>query len=178
MLPKNPNKELEFKQENLKQIHVAGGCFWGVDAYLERIVGVYSTESGYANGHNAGEVTYKEVCTGTTGHAEVVLVTYDTTKITLAELLQVFYSLIDPTILNRQADDIGTQYRTGIYYVAEEDKEVALAVTEQVRPSYAKPIVTEIVPLVNYYPAEEYHQNYLEKNPTGYCHISFDSLPQ
>jgi peptide methionine sulfoxide reductase msrA/msrB len=150
MLPENPNKKLQFNKEDLKQIHVAGGCFWGVDAYLALTPGVYSTESGYANGFDPGPVTYEEVCKGTTGHSEAVLVTYDTTKLTLSELLKVFFSIIDPTTLNRQAGDIGTQYRTGIYYTNEEDKEIATEVLTAEQKNHQKPIVTEILPLENY----------------------------
>ena len=173
MLPKNPNKELHFNKDDLNEIHVAGGCFWGVDAYMERIVGVYSTESGYANGLNSGNVTYKEVCTGTTGYTEAVRIIYDTTKISLQNLLHIFFSIIDPTTLNRQANDIGTQYRTGIYYTKDDDYNIIKNVINIEQQKYEKKVVTEVMPLKNYCKAEEYHQNYLEKNPNGYCHIRF-----
>ena len=176
MLPPNPNKELSFDINNLKELYIAGGCFWGVDAYLARVPGVYSTESGYANGHEAGQVTYKEVCTGTTGHTEAVYLKYDPTKVTLDKVLDEFFSIIDPTTLNRQANDIGSQYRTGIYLTdktSEEDKAVILNKIKVIQQQYDKPVVTEVVPLSNYCPAEEYHQDYLDKNPGGYCHISF-----
>ena len=176
MLPPNPNKDLTFDTNHLKEIYLAGGCFWGVDAYLARVPGVYSTESGYANGHAAGPVSYKEVCTGTTGHTEAVYLTYDPTKVTLDKVLDEFFSVIDPTTLNRQANDIGTQYRTGIYTTAKntaEEIEVIQNKIKMVQTKYDKPVVTEVLPLVNYCPAEDYHQDYLEKNPGGYCHIHF-----
>ena len=171
MLPKNINKELKFDQANLREIYLAGGCFWGVDAYMARVPGVYSTESGYANGNTVGEITYKEVCTGTTGHAEAVYLKYDTTKITLEQILQEFFEIIDPTTLNRQAGDTGPQYRTGVYYTNTEDLQTIQEVITQKQQMYPKEIVTEVLPLQNYCPAEEYHQDYLEKNPGGYCHI-------
>ena len=173
MLPPNPNEKLTFDPANLKEIYLAGGCYWGVDAYMERVVGVYATESGFANGHNAGAVTYEEVCTGKTGHTEAVYTQYDVTKISLEQLLEAFFEIIDPTVLNRQANDIGTQYRTGIYFTDPADKAVIEQFVASKQPSYNKPIVTEVLPLANYYPAHEAHQNYLEKNPNGYCHIHF-----
>lgn len=173
MLPKNLNKQLSFEKENLKEIYLAGGCFWGVDAYMARVVGVYSTESGYANGHTQGPVSYEDVCKGITGHTEAVYIKYDITKISLESLLLSFFEIIDPTTLNRQAADIGTQYRTGIYYTNEGDLSIIKGVVSQVQAKYTAQIVTEVMPLLNYTPAEDYHQNYLEKNPNGYCHISF-----
>ncbi|MCL1994683.1 MAG: peptide-methionine (S)-S-oxide reductase MsrA [Defluviitaleaceae bacterium] len=155
----------------MREIYLAGGCFWGVDAYMARVRGVYSTESGYANGFDADPTTYKEVCTGTTGHTEAVYLKYDITKITLAQLLQEFFSVVDPTTLNRQAGDVGTQYRTGIYYTNPDDLQTIQQAIELQQQNYSKQIVTEVMPLQNYCPAEEYHQNYLEKNPGGYCHI-------
>ena len=173
MLPENKNKNLQFDQENLKEIYLAGGCFWGVDAYMERIIGVYSTQSGYANGFSDKPITYEELCKGHTGFAETVKVIYDETKISFKQLLSKFFEIIDPTILNRQAGDIGTQYRTGIYYLFDSDRKIAQDFIEEEQKKYEATIVTEVLPLKNYYPAEEYHQNYLEKNPNGYCHISF-----
>lgn len=173
MLPENPNKKLKFNEDNLREIYLAGGCFWGVDAYLARVPGVYRTESGYANGHKEPPVTYREVCTGKTGYAEAVYILYDHTKITLEALLDEFFEIIDPTVLNRQANDIGTQYRTGIYFVAPEDKEIIDRVMIRQQEKYSLPIVTEVQKIDNYCPAEEYHQDYLEKNPGGYCHITF-----
>ena len=137
---------------------------------MKRVLGVYETESGYANG-NTKNPTYEEVYTDDTGYVEVVRVVYDTTKITLLRVLKEFFDIFDPTTLNRQAGDIGTRYRSGIYYTDEADKDVIEAFVQKVQRNYKDPIVTEILPLENYYPAEEYHQNYLEKNPDGYCHV-------
>jgi len=173
MLPENKNRNLQFDKENLKEIYLAGGCFWGVDAYIERVIGVYSTQSGYANGFEDKPITYEELCKGHTGFAETVKVLYDETKISFEQLLIQFFEIIDPTILNRQAGDIGTQYRTGIYYLDDYHKEIAENFIKDQQKNYKSSIVTEVLPLKNYYPAEEYHQNYLEKNPNGYCHISF-----
>ena len=154
----------------MKEIYFAGGCFWGVEEYMSRIKGVIDTEVGYANGTKENP-TYQEVCTGTTGHAETVQVKYDENVISLEELLNKFWNIIDPTLLNRQGADIGNQYRTGIYYVDEEDLEVINKTLEEQKKKYTKPIVTEIMPLKCFYRAEEYHQDYLKKNPGGYCHI-------
>lgn len=173
MLPENKNKQLSFEKENLREIYLAGGCFWGVDAYIERVLGVYSTESGYANGFEDKPITYEELCKGHTGFAEAIKVLYDETKISFEELLLEFFSVIDPTTLNRQAADVGTQYRTGIYYLDTSHKDRAESFIKGEQLKYKLPIVTEVLPLENYYRAEEYHQNYLEKNPKGYCHISF-----
>ncbi|MCL1924209.1 MAG: peptide-methionine (S)-S-oxide reductase MsrA [Defluviitaleaceae bacterium] len=173
MLPENKNKGLEFDKANLKEIYLAGGCFWGVDAYIERIIGVYSTESGYANGFENKPISYEELCKGHTGFAETVKVLYDSTKISFEDLLKEFFKIIDPTTLNRQAGDIGTQYRTGIYYVNDTQKHIAENFIKEQQPNYIFPIVTEVLPIESYYRAEEYHQDYLEKNPNGYCHINF-----
>ncbi|NLK44147.1 MAG: peptide-methionine (S)-S-oxide reductase MsrA [Tissierellia bacterium] len=154
----------------MKEIYLAGGCFWGVEEYMSRIDGVVDTEVGYANGTKANP-TYEEVCTGTTGHAETTYIKYDEKIISLEELLTRFWNIIDPTLLNRQGPDIGNQYRTGIYYVDEEDLYLINKTLEEQKTKYTKPIVTEILPLKSFYKAEEYHQDYLKKNPGGYCHI-------
>ncbi len=158
----------------LKEIALAGGCFWGVDEYFSRKKGVISTKAGYANGIKENP-TYNEVCTGRTGHAETVLVKYDEAVITLTEILEKFFKVIDPTILNRQGNDRGTQYRTGIYYLDEADIPKIEEFIESKRSEYSAPIVTEILPLKNFYDAEEYHQDYLKKNPRGYCHIDLNA---
>jgi len=158
----------------LKEIALAGGCFWGVDEYFSRKKGVISTKAGYANGIKENP-TYNEVCTGRTGHAETVLVKYDEAVITLEEILEKFFKVIDPTILNRQGNDRGTQYRTGIYYLDEADIPKIEEFIESKRSEYSAPIVTEILPLKNFYDAEEYHQDYLKKNPRGYCHIDLNA---
>lgn len=158
----------------MKEIALAGGCFWGVDEYFSRKKGVISTKAGYANGIKENP-TYKEVCTGRTGHAETVLVQYDEALITLTEILEKFFKVIDPTILNRQGNDIGTQYRTGIFYIDEADVTAITAFIDLKRKDYKAQIVTEVVPLKNFYDAEEYHQDYLKKNPRGYCHIDLNA---
>ncbi|MGL5257432.1 MAG: peptide-methionine (S)-S-oxide reductase MsrA [Proteocatella sp.] len=158
-----------------KEIYIAGGCFWGIQEYYSRVSGVKESVSGYANGYKDSP-TYKEVCTGDTGHVETVKVVYDSEVVTLRELIEKFFKIVDPTQLNRQANDIGSQYRNGIYYVDETDKVVIEEVIESKRNEYSKPIVTEVQILDKFYLAEEYHQDYLKKNPGGYCHISFDDM--
>lgn len=157
----------------MKKIVLAGGCFWGVEEYFSRIDGVTNTEVGYANG-NSENPTYEQVCTKTTGFAEVVYITYDESKVSLEHILQKYWDIIDPTLLNQQGHDIGPQYRTGIYYIDKNDITTILKSKEEVQKKYTKSIVTEIEPLNNYYSGEEYHQKYLKKNPNGYCHIKFD----
>ena len=173
MLPYNKNLDLDFASENLRTIYLAGGCFWGTDAYMARVHGVAKTESGYANGDTPLPVTYKEVYTDETGYAEVVKVEYDITKTKLATVLDEFFSITNPTTLNKQANDIGTRYRSGIYYVDESDIPEIEAAIGRVQTKFEAPIVTTIEPLKNYQAAEEYHQNYLDKNPDGYCHVVF-----
>lgn len=158
----------------MKEIALAGGCFWGVDEYFSRKKGVISTKAGYANGIKENP-TYNEVCTGRTGHAETVLVKYDEAVISLTDVLEKFFKVIDPTILNRQGNDRGTQYRTGIYYLDEADIPKIEEFIESKRKDYSAPIVTEVMPLKNFYDAEEYHQDYLKKNPRGYCHIDLNA---
>lgn len=150
---------------------LAGGCFWCLDAVYQRLEGVISIECGYSNGKKANP-TYEDVCSGTTGHAEVVKITYDTSKISYQELLEVFWRIHDPTTLNRQGNDIGTQYRSGIYYQNEAQRIIAVASKEAVSSSglWEGKLVTEIVPLSNYYSAEEYHQDYFNNHPENqYC---------
>lgn len=149
------------------QIYLAGGCFWGVEKYLANQDGVTATEVGYANGTDINP-TYEDVCTGLTGHAETVKVDYTGE---LATLLAAFYKVINPTILNRQGPDVGTQYRTGIFYTTENEREIAQKSLSELAKEYDEPIVVELLPLTSYYRAEEYHQKYLDKNPGGYCHI-------
>lgn len=154
----------------LRDIYFAGGCFWGLQKYFSLVGDVTDTEVGYANGVIA-EPTYEAVCSGNTGHAETVKITYDDDITSLEHLLTMFYQVIDPTSLNRQGNDIGTQYRTGIYYADESDKMVLIQSLRELQKQYAQPLAVEVLPLKNYYRAEEYHQNYLKKNPGGYCHI-------
>jgi len=154
----------------MKEIYLAGGCFWGVDEYFSRIEGVVETNVGYANGSKL-EPTYKEVCTGLTGHTETTYIKYDESKVSLEHLIERLFRIIDPTLLNRQGGDIGNQYRTGIYYTDDSDLEVIVKVKNEEQKKYKDPIVTEILQLKYYYLAEEYHQDYLKKNPGGYCHV-------
>ena len=158
------------KEENLHTIYLAGGCFWGLEAYVQKLPGVYDAEVGYANG-DTEEPTYEQVCYEDTGHAETVKVVYDTTRITTEQLLAAFFKVVDPTSVDKQGNDRGSQYRSGIYYADEADKAVAEAAIAAQQEQYTDPIATEVLPLDNYYPAEEYHQDYLDKNPGGYCHI-------
>ena len=154
----------------MKEITLAGGCFWGVEKFLSLIPGVVETNVGYANGRTENP-TYEEVCHRNTGHAEAVQVRYDPTLLSLSFLLEQFFKVIDPTAVNRQGNDVGTQYRTGIYYADEEDRPVVENALKALQNDTIGPVAVECLPLFNYHPAEEYHQNYLEKNPSGYCHI-------
>lgn len=173
-LPWNPNMDIEFREENLKTIWLAGGCFWGLEAFMARVPGVADAVSGYANGGTENP-SYEQVIAGS-GHAETVEVKYDPDMITLDELLNYFFRVINPTILNQQGFDIGIQYRTGIYYDDEDDLRFIEKAVDIEQENQRAEIVTEVLPLVHFYPAEEYHQDYLEKNPTGYCHIDLDKL--
>ena len=174
ILPINPNLDLDFSASELKEIYLAGGCFWGVEAYMARVPGVAETSVGYANGTTENP-TYEAVCRGNTGHAETVHVRYDPKRLTLADLLRQFFQIIDPTVRNRQGNDFGSQYRTAIYYLDPVDVEVIRAVLAEEQQKYERPIVTEVEPLRSYTLAEEYHQKYLEQNQIGYGHISFES---
>jgi len=159
----------------MKKIVLAGGCFWGVEAYFKRVKGILATKSGYANGKTK-EVTYKDVCTGETGYVEACCLEYDEKILQLKMILDHLFRIIDPTSLNKQGGDIGTQYRTGIYYIDLKDKGIVKQYIEDQGSSYSKPIVVEIEKLDKFYDAEEYHQEYLEKNPNGYCHVDFSLL--
>lgn len=154
----------------MKEVYLAGGCFWGMQAYFDLRNGIEKTVVGYANG-NTENPTYQQVCTNTTGFAETLYIKYDENEMPLNKLLDEFWKAIDPTLLNRQGGDTGTQYRTGIYYVDGEDLKIINKSLEKEALKYSKPIVTEVLPLKNFYEAEKYHQKYLEKNPGGYCHI-------
>lgn len=153
-----------------REIYLAGGCFWGMEHYMKQIVGVVETEVGFANGHTQ-RPTYKEVYTDETGHAETVRVVYDDETVDLPFLLELFFHAIDPTSLNRQGEDEGTRYRTGIYYTDDGDRAVIDAAMERERLRHAESVVVEVEPLRVFFPAEEYHQDYLDKNPAGYCHL-------
>ena len=152
-------------------IYFAGGCFWGTEHFFKQIEGVSATEVGYANGHIKNP-TYEQVVQNNTGFAETVKVAYDPETVDLNRLLDLYFKSIDPTSLNQQGNDRGTQYRTGIYYTQEDQLPLIKQAIATVAKQYAKPIVVEVTPLQNFYTAEEYHQDYLDKNPNGYCHIS------
>lgn len=155
---------------SVKEIYFAGGCFWGTEHFFKQIRGVIETEVGYANG-NIENPTYEEVYTDKTGFAEVVKVRYDENIISLEKLLVLFFKTIDPTSLNKQGNDVGTRYRVGIYYTDEKDRSIIIEKLSDLQKSYSSPIVIENEPLKKFYGGEEYHQNYLDKNPNGYCHI-------
>jgi len=154
----------------MKTIVFAGGCFWGIEAYFKKIDGVVSTEVGYANGTTENP-DYRTVCRGGTGFAEACKVEYDESRLSLETLLDAFWKVIDPTVIDRQGPDIGNQYRTGIYFTDTTDLESILKSRDNEQKNQRERIVTEIQPLQNFYEAEEYHQDYLDKNPGGYCHI-------
>lgn len=156
--------------EQMKHIYLAGGCFWGTEHFFKQIAGVVSTETGFANGHT-DRPTYEQVYTDATGYAETVHVMYDPSQVTLARLLRMFFVAIDPTSLNRQGHDQGTRYRTGVYYTDASDRPVIDQVFAEEQTKYAQPLVVEREPLKNFYPADEYHQDYLDKHPDGYCHL-------
>lgn len=161
----------------MKQIYLAGGCFWGMQAYFDNIVGVKATQVGYANG-DIKNPTYELVCKQTTGFAETIRVEYDESVVNLAFLLNMYFKVIDPTTLNRQGNDKGSQYRSGIYYVDEDDKNVISKALLDLQKETSGKVVVENLPLKNYYPAEQYHQDYLKYNPFGYCHISKEKIEE
>lgn len=161
--------------ENENVIYFAGGCFWGVEHLMQSIPGVIDARSGYANGTGEKDADYKTVCTGKTGFRETVRVEYDPEKVSLENLLLAYFYIVDPTVQNRQGEDIGTQYQTGIYYTNDHAGETVERIAE-IEKSGCSPFYVEIGPLRNFYPAEEYHQNYLEKNPGGYCHIPREEM--
>ena len=152
-------------------ITLGGGCFWCTEAVFVRVKGVLDVESGYCNGQTI-DPSYEDVCSGRTGHAEVVKLVYDPAQVSTRELLEIFFVIHDPTTLNAQGNDHGTQYRSGIYFSESGQQEVARSVIAELTQSgiYSRPIVTEMLPLANYWPAEAYHQDFFERNPDqGYC---------
>lgn len=153
-----------------KTIYFAGGCFWGVQAYFQRIQGVISTRVGYANGSTENP-TYEDVCHRNTGHAETVEVVYDDNLLNLNKLMQYFFRIIEPTSLNKQGNDVGVQYRTGVYFIDLQDEKIIANSIAMEQYKYQQPIVVENLPLQRFNLAEDYHQDYLYKNPQGYCHI-------
>ena len=157
----------------MKEIYFAGGCFWGTEHYFKLVNGVIETEVGYANGHTDNP-TYQDVCTDKTGFAETVRIVYDPEVISLEFLTEMYFMAIDPTSINQQGHDKGTQYRTGIYYTDEADVPTLQAVYRRVQAQVKLRLAVELLPLKNFYPAEEYHQDYLDKNPDGYCHLPLE----
>ncbi len=158
----------------LHTIYLAGGCYWGVEKYMSNVPGVKETEVGFANGH-VDAPAYAQVKKGDTGHAETVRVVYDDAVIPLDKLLRLFLRIIDPTSFEKQGEDVGNQYRTGIYWV-EADEAVVRAELDKLQQQYAAPIVVEACELESFYPAEEYHQKYLDKTPGGYCHVPWEEI--
>ena len=156
-------------------IYLAGGCFWGVEAFISRLKGVNQTEVGYANGHDLAP-TYEKVCSGKTGHAETVKATYNPEIITLEEILENFFKIIDPYSKNRQGADVGTQYRTGIYWQENSQKDIVLKFLKAKQLESPKRIVVEARAIGSFYPAEAYHQKYLERNPQGHCHVDLNLI--
>lgn len=153
-----------------KEIYLAGGCFWGTEHFFKQITGVVETETGFANGYTSAP-TYEQVYTDTTGYAETVRVVYAPEQVSLEFLLHMFFMAIDPTSLNKQGHDEGTRYRTGIYYTDDADRLTIDQVFAEEQTKYAQPMVVEREKLVIFYPADEYHQDYLDKHPDGYCHL-------
>jgi peptide-methionine (S)-S-oxide reductase len=155
----------------LQEIVLGGGCFWCTEAVFKEVRGVTDVESGYSNGETQ-RPSYEDVCTGRTGHNEVVKLTYDPAQVSTRQLLEIFFVVHDPTQLNRQGNDVGTQYRSGIYFTTPEQKQVAEDMLRMIGQEklFSRSVVTEVQPLANYWPAEDYHQDFFEKNPTqGYC---------
>lgn len=152
---------------------LAGGCFWCLEAVFDQVTGVSDVVSGYAGGHLANP-TYQQVCTGATGHAEVVQVTFDPAVISFTDLLHIFFTIHDPTTLNRQGGDVGTQYRSAVFYHDEAQKTASQAVIQEMEAEqvWKDPIVTQVVPIAEFFAAEEYHQEYFARNPgQGYCQV-------
>ena len=160
---------------NMRTICLAGGCYWGVEKYCSNIAGVVETEVGFANGH-IDAPAYVQVKKGDTGHAETVRVVYDADVLPLEKLLRLFFRIIDPTSFEQQGEDIGNQYRTGVYWTDPADEAVVLTELAVLQARYDEPLVVEACGLDCFYPAEEYHQKYLDKNPTGYCHVPWDAI--
>lgn len=163
------------KGDNMKKIVLAGGCFWGVEEYYRRLKGVGETRVGYAQGIIENP-SYQDVCSGRTNHAEVAEIEYDPTVISFEMVLEHLFRIIDPTSLNKQAHDVGTQYRVGVYPDNDEEIELVKAFIQKRQADYSKPIVLEVERLRDFYDAETYHQKYLVKNPGGYCHVNMNLI--
>ena len=166
---------MDFSHEPENVIYLAGGCFWGIEHLMQSIPGVIDAQSGYANGTGAEDANYETVCAQDTGFRETVRVEYDPEQVSLDALLLAYFYVIDPAVENRQGNDIGPQYQTGVYYTNDKAKEAVERIA-QIERSRSKKFVVEIGPLLNYYPAEEEHQDYLANNPYGYCHIPLEEI--
>ncbi len=174
--PSNQEKVImDFSNEPENVIYLAGGCFWGIEHLMQSIPGVIDARSGYANGYRAEDATYQKICTTDTGFRETVRVEYDPQKVSLDALLLAYFYVIDPTIQNRQGNDVGSQYQTGVYYTNDGAKETVERIAE-IERSRSREFHVEIGPLLSFYPAEEYHQDYLANNPGGYCHIPLEEI--
>lgn len=160
---------------NRKEIYLAGGCFWGGEAYFNKVNGVLETSVGYANGKTA-ETTYYTL--DITGHSETVKVVFDQEIVRLTQILEYYFAIVDPTSKNKQGNDVGIQYRTGIYYITDEDKLIAERFVKNQQKFYKEKIRVEVLPLSNYVNGEGFHQKYLSKNPGGYCHINMNKNPE
>ena len=156
----------------LKNITLGGGCFWCTEAIFKKVSGIHKVISGYAGGNAPGHPTYREICSGLTGHAEVIQISYNENEISIQEILLIFLTTHDPTTLNRQGADVGTQYRSVVYYQNEEEKTIINDIIQQAQAYYSNPIITEVSGLPTFYAAEDYHQNYYENNKEqGYCNF-------
>lgn len=164
------HEEKRYMEDKENVIYLAGGCFWGIEQLMQSIPGVIDAQSGYANGTGEDDANYQAVSSGRTGFRETVRVEYDPKQVSLDALLLAYFYVINPTVENRQGNDVGSQYQTGVYYTNDQAKETVERIAE-IERSRSKEFFVEIGPLLNFYPAEEYHQDYLEKNPGGYCHI-------
>ena len=166
----NNENEVNMEGKNIKEIYFAGGCFWGTEHLFQLVRGVEATEVGYANG-KIKNPTYEQVISHTTGFAEAVKVRYDADEVDLPLLISLFFKSIDPTTIDRQGNDVGDNYRSGIYSTDKETEALVKTEVAKLAKNYKKPVVVETIPLKNFYKAEDYHQDYLDKNPGGYCHI-------
>lgn len=171
VLDNNIKSKENNQMKDQSEIYFAGGCFWGTEHFLKQIRGVEKTEVGYANG-NIANPSYEQVCSGNTNFTETVKVVYNPQKVGLPLLIDLYFKTIDPTSVNRQGNDRGSQYRTGIYYTDKEDFPVIQSAVQALAKNYSKPLAVEVEPLSNFYQAEDYHQDYLDKHPGGYCHIN------
>ncbi len=169
-IQENNKNKTNMDGKNIREIYFAGGCFWGTEHLFQLVRGVVETEVGYANG-KIKNPTYEQVISHTTGFAEAVKVKYDADQVNLPLLIDLFFKSIDPTTIDRQGNDIGDNYRSGIYSMDPETENIVKTEVAKLAKNYSQPVVVETIPLINFYRAEDYHQDYLDKNPGGYCHI-------